>query len=747
MVSKQNKALLRAFADTFPALKIALQINDCICYVVNSLLHYLCSLIKCLFKLVLSFISKFFTLLIKYIPALDYKSSAHYERLRRKGARQHDEPVPYENRHFKRILTYHFSLILGVFLYIFVYYVLVKHTTYFTVAIGLLLMLAYLLVLENSHNIRSIIMLCLPIMFTNRGRALVFCCMLAIMVSGPLKNSQKNIGELHSSITCCRQYLIIKTDKFVDRNIVQSLMRVEDILDDLVGHIRKFAQQLKERFKNVLQLAITVERYLENSIEKLKRIVNFCNENSDKVYNNCQNTFAYAYNDCMNKLGAIGLLCEIVRPLKELCNVVRIPESFCKIPKEVVYFIDRTIGKRLRSYLEIMENEFYFEFNIGRQYSYNATKTKTFNQTIEEIKSDIEHKFWYVHLVNRVFNLLSLILVVWIITTATLYQMHYLTELDYDNMYIDGYLKEIENIRKEKHSRDPTEHLVGLKSVKDITIDETDRTLLQQNSLLDNSLSNDDEPVVDGIEIEKANRELFLFPIPELQARKYPKPFSLWMNDEERHKLCLAGLIWAVIVGYIFFYVLLDFSLFKLIELIQETLRDILFTSELPIVDISSKTGDKEIRYNRTHLHQLRAKLKLERLERGSSHGNKSLSGIYRKLMDSMEENIPDDVAILDSVELCLPKPSSPNYANYKNLLYLAMFTFGAVILEAYALRTRHCIANLYYPKWARKRAVWFYRKLLKERPKFSVPEELEKDAGTQALEHGLKLLADRIKR
>lgn len=743
MVSDQKKALLRAFADTFPALKIALIINDCICYTVNLLLSSLWSLIKCTFRLVLNFIAKSCSLLVKLIPALDHKKSVHYQRLKNKFVKQHDEPVPYQNQYSKRLLTYHFSLFLGTALYIFVYYVLVKHSTYFTVAVGLLLMLAYLLILENSHNIRSIIMLCLPIMFTNRGRALVFCCMLAIMISGPLKNSQHNISELHSSINCCRQYLIVQTDKYVDKNIVQNLMRVEDIINNLVEDIKKFASQLKERFRDLLNLALMIDRYIIMTIEKLKEIVNVCNKYGGKVFKNCQDTFKYAYNDCKNKLGAVDLLCEIVGPLVKLCEIVRLPNALCEIPKQVVNFLNETIGKRLRFFMEKLENEFYFDIDIVHDYSYNGTKTKSYKQTLKEIKFDMEQKFWYVHFLNRVFNLVSLILVVWIIITATLYQMHYLTEPDYDNMYIDGHLMEIDNLRKEKHSSDVREEEgVSSKVVKDNPISDNNQTASERNSLPDDSLF-DNKSVVSSKEDEK----LFLFPMPELQEKLYPKPFSLWMNDEEQHKLCIAGIIWAVIVGYIFFYVLLDFSLYKLLEFIQEILRDILFTGDLPIVDISSKTGDKEIVYNRTYLHQLRSKLKLERSRGDSSHRNRSLSGMYRQLMDSIEENIPDDIAILDSLEPCLPKPSSPNYTNYENLSYLAAFTFGAVILEAYALRTRHCIANLYYPKKAAKRAVWLYRKLLKERPKFSVPEELEKDSGTKALEYGLKYLADRVKR
>lgn len=731
MVSERNRTLLRAFVDTFPPLKIALKINDCICYLVQSLLKCIWNSAKYIFGLILGFIYKFFSTFRKQIPFFRPRTDTQYERIKGKPRKQHTEPVPYRNKPFKRLLTYQGSLLLGALLYIFVYYVLIKHSTYLSITIAFLIMLSYMVVLENSHNIRSIIMLCLPIMFTNRGRALVFCSMLAIMVSGPLKNSQFNINELDKSLTCCRQYLIIKTDKVVDQNLVSSLVRVEDVIFKLVENIKEFAQQLKERFRELLQLALAVERYIVIVIEKLKAIVEVCNSHTQDVYNNCLATFKDAYTDCKNKLGVVNVICEIVSPLDGLCQIVKLPNILCDIPRSVIQFIDSTIGERLRFYIQKLENEFYVDIEVEHEYSFNGTKTKSLRKALREVKFDVEQKFWYVHLVRRVFNLITLILVIWILTTATLYHLNYLTELSYDNMYIDEYLKEIDDLRRKKEA-----------SLLEYTEDATSDSKSSSRDSLPNNASlnqNSHDQVV--------REKIFLFPLPKQQDKMYPKPFSIWMNSDEQHKLCIAGLVWAVIVGYIFFYVLLDFSLYKLIVLIDNILREILFTGDLPLVDVSSNSDGRVVNYNRTQLHQLREKLKMERLEKSQSYRNGSLSGMYRKLLDSIENNIPDDVAILDSLEQCLPKPMMPVYRNYENLALLALFTFIAVIVEAYALRTRHCIANLYYPKRARSRAVWLYQKLLRERPKYDVPEKLEEEAGTKMLEFGIKQFANRIKR
>lgn len=674
----------------------------------------------------------------KSIAGLFAKNNYQPLRSERLSSPLHDEPIPYRNHFWKRSITYTGGLILGTFLYLFVYYVLIKHHTTFVILVALILMLAYLVVLENSHSIRSILMLCLPIMCTNRGRALVFCSMLAILVSGPIKNSQINVKELHSSLNCCKQYLIIKSDKFVDKNIVQGLVKVEDVIHKLVENIKSFAEEVYARFRLILQFAISVEQYISTAVDELKKIINICNSHNRDIYENCLYTFRYAHMDCKAKLGPkYDLLCEIVKPLKETCSTVRTPEVLCGIPAAIVSWLDKTIGKRLRNYLQIMENEFYFEVDVQHYYSYNGTKSKSNKRVFNEVKFDVEQKFWYIHLVARVFNLVSLILVVWILLTATLYHMHYLTELDYDNMYIDNNLKSIDR----RNKSEKLEQIERVEHREPLIADDTSDSTSSDGSWHDDR------------QVSGADRK-YLFPMLALQERKYLKPFSIYMNEAEKHKFYIAGFVWLIIIGYITFFVLLDYALYQLIHLVVSILDDILFKSDLPLVDISSKAGENQIvRYNRTYLAELRHReqqqLKQSALNLTNNYRNGTLSSMYRRLMDSIEKNTPDDVTILDSLQGCLPKPTEPNFGEYKLLLYLGLFTFGAVILEAYALRTRHCIANLYYPIRARKRAFWLYEKLIRERPKYENPEPLQEreDPTDRLLDLGVEALAARIKR
>lgn len=697
-MSARRTTFLRALVSAFPPLRLALKINDYLCYVLQLFVRCILKALQCLYWLVGKQVSAAFKCLNDFLSKVLPTRETEYKRLDGRQELLLDEASQYRQDSFRSRLVYQGSMVMGAALFVFVYFVLIKHHSYITISVGVILFFAYLIIIENSHSIRSILMLCLPIMFTNRGRALIFCSMLAMTTSGPIRNIQLNSGELRSSLTCCKQYLIIKTDRFVDKNVVQNLVSVEDLIVNLVEHIKEFAREVKDKVRALLEMAITIERYMILAINKLAEVVNRCNARAQEMFRNCIRTFDDAYTDCRNKLGTtFDFLCQIVKPVKEVCHVTKFPDSICDLPEAVFAYLDRTIGKQLRHYIRVLENEFYVDIDVEHSYSLNATKTKSLRQVYEGIKYDVELKFWYISLVTKVFNLVSLILVIWILYTATMYHMHFITEIKYDNMYIDNYLTDIDKKNRENNK-------LGA----------------------------------------------LLFPISASHQKYYLKPFSLRMNESEEHKLYLAGLVWLVIMGFVFFFVAADYSLSKLIGLINLILDEI-FKSDLSLVDIRAsgynRTYLKSVRFNSTS--QLSHRLRPSTTQPLRPAG--TLSGLYRRLLDSIESNIPDDLSMLSSLLECQPVSSAPLYPIYLKLAYLAAITFVTVIVEAYALRTRHCIANLFYPRRAKHRAAWLYRKMIDEKPKYehddgSVPGDDINERSDNLVDASARLLLDGVK-
>lgn len=747
MVNRRNKALIESFVRTFPPLRLALNIKDALCYLLCTIVTFIKRMFEWSFKLISGTLLKLLTYLGNFFP-----HHGRYQLI--ESLRLKIIPVPYGNKPVRRFLTYHLGLFLGFALYLFVYYILVKRHSPIIIAVSLILLLIYMVLLENSHNFRSILMLSLPIMFTNRGRALIYCLMIGLTVHGPVHNTHINVGKLHSSLRCCRGYLIVKADEKVERNAISNVVRLEDLMNQIIKDIEEFADAMRKKFRFLTDLILTVEEYIDAAVEEMKKIIAICNDNGNgtlDVTAQCVKSFQSAYDDCRQKLGSTGgFLCEIMAPLKDTCPALHFGATLCQIPLAVVHYIEQTIGERMKELLLRLEEEFYVKMKIHHNYTYRGSKSKNFTQVADEVEFDIEEKFWYVRIVSRVFNLLTLILVCWILGAAILYHKHYLTELPYDNMYLDHWLEwvELRRLKKQRSRRFQEESERDLIDLEGSSI----------KTLEAGSNENDEQQSGQNQEQEN-NRNDTLLPMSLRHQRKYLHPFSWHMNHEERHKLRYGAIVWLIISGFCFFFLILDFSLYELITVGDELLRDILFRADLPLVKIESRTENqigetKVTTYNRTHFKQLRElRFSSFRFQGNTSHGNNSLSQRYRHLMEKIERSIPDEVAILDSLESCLPSASEPNLSLYKELVTLASVTMLILFIEAYALRTRHCIANLYFPLRSKERAVWFYRHLLSEKNKYKDgPTEEENDQSDEskvdnALTFALKWLATRVRR
>lgn len=700
-MSKNDKRYLaEALVRQYPPLALALDINNCICGIFRNCIKLITYPLRQICRLSCNYCKKFAN---QFCTSISPKNG-RYELLKpvinpvaAQGA------IPYRDDTVKQYMTYYGGLILGFLLYLFVYYVLIKHHSYITIGIALILLIIYMVILENSHNVRSIIMLSLPIMFTNRGRALIYCFMISLTLIGPIQNTHMNVDVLHSSMLCCRQYSTIKVDKSIEQNVMGNVMDMENVINKIVALIKDFAESLREEFKYLIELAMTVDRYIRESIEHLKDILAVCNGNSSLI-RNCLSDFDSKYKECLRKESKSGstAFCEQIKSAQEFCQKHISQPLLCQIPRSIMKFLDETIGSRLEKLMERLEHEFYFDIDIKHNYTYKNVKSKQFKQIAREIKLDIRTKFWYLIYLNRFFNLLTLILVCYILLVASLYHMHYLTDLKYDNMYLDYWLKRLDERRK--------------------------------RSINDKSFADYDN--------DNLNAKL-LFPIGKLQQQAYLEPFSLRMNHGERQKLRLSSIIWFLIFGFCLFFMIMDNSLYTLIDISSEQINKILFDEDLPLFNVQTSVIDESnmlpvtTKLNRTYLRKLRN----EKLESFRQHYERNsfdksgdflsekqrLTSKYRAFIGKIEQTIPDEIAILDSIKSCLPKAYKPNEEIYKNILILGIITLLIVFCETYAMRTRHCIANLYFPNQARRRAIWLYKKMLDEKVKFELEERDKK--------------------
>ncbi|OWF53843.1 DC-STAMP domain-containing protein 2 [Mizuhopecten yessoensis] len=96
--------------------------------------------------------------------------------------------------------------------------------------------------------------------------------------------------------------------------------------------------------------------------------------------------------------------------------------------------------------------------------------------------------------------------------------------------------------------------------------------------------------------------------------------------------------------------------------------------------------------------------------------GDGAMADMYRALVGFFDPFVTG--VDMDNTP-CLPNPSKPNIAIYKQIWSMFCLYLFLTLFEAYGLRLRHVIAACYYPRRERHRAVWLYNHILKTRGGF----------------------------
>lgn len=556
-----------------------------------------------------------------------------------------------------KLIDYYGGISFGVMCCLFIYFVLVKHHTVTSLTFICSMTLFMALILERSRKFRCILLLALPLLFTNRGRSLVICFVLAMLMNGPVKNTQTNIKELHETLSCSKRYLIVRGREYLDENVLDKILALDDIIINLEHVIREFVDALMRALDDLRENFMIVARSLERMFLWLKRIVDICNEKQNQPFENCNMIFQNAIDDCNIRLGSIfGFLCQLVLPVKQTCYFAKVPNVVCALPAKIADIYEQNIEPELEVMIAFIKEQLYCKINLGHKYSYKKEKSKKIRVVFTEIRQDISDKFAWMRIFSNIFSFLSLIITIWILSRSTLYYMRFKSKLEYDNMYIDNYIYDIERRRSE----------LGMRTV---------------------------------------------LPLNLLQRSHYRRPLDLSMTDDEIHKLCIAGTVWFCIFNYVTFYLSLDYLLFQLCNFILETLKSIL-EKEL-LIETELHMNDDAYQTNKLHEQIL---TRHHQQQEARINNQTKLANFYIQLGKTIGGSLPNQTSASSALRDCLPKIREPDFATYQCIGYFALFTFLTVIAEAYTLRSRHCIASLYYPSRAKERAVWLYQKLLQEK-------------------------------
>ncbi|CAH4030337.1 unnamed protein product [Pieris brassicae] len=336
-----------------------------------------------------------------------------------------------------------------------------------------------------SIQIRCISVLLLPMYCGKAGRGILKAFVLAYVVAGPITNMAFNAKEVVRVFACSTQlscnitrlkYNFIanpfrrallamnpETDEFkgtlrsirdiikpieieLENNIEIQNTKVEnDIVDDMF-YFRHKSDLIQEKYRISAKDPKPI-KYWKKYIHKIELR---CQRQIDHAVISCMRIFSSSYNICYSLLPIhAGIMCWPLM-LPNACHIDRYLGSLCKYEE----LLDPGLGEGYtflkKASVTFIEN--LHDVNISvREIVENDPHCRLAKESAEQLIDAFKEKYSIMQGVILVVNVCLALLFLRLVTSAHTYHDLYLTNIDYDNVYITRYFKRIDQKRRDKH--------------------------------------------------------------------------------------------------------------------------------------------------------------------------------------------------------------------------------------------------------------------------------------------------------
>ncbi|EFA10523.1 protein sneaky [Tribolium castaneum] len=392
-----------------------------------------------------------------------------------------------EHTVLKKLFSFFFGVLLGIG-----FYFLILIDLNFTAGASTTMALAMCLLLglgnAFSSQIRCITLLTLPSFGGKVGRGVIKTFVLAYILSGPVDNITVNGREvvrvfacttsLTFNLTKTRFELMFKpfSDALfgmkADVNEVKDTMRsIRDVSAPVVGEVEDAAEMRRMKEENDYMDAKTGdtarskdlgakydavgEKREAERFEKmyLKKIEMRCEDQFTKAAKNCREMFAKAYDKCYEAVTwvAAWLICWPMK-LDFVCNIAQAlgGVSRCDPSKD----IDPGFGDGY-AYLKKSRSQFSDNFkNVRLQYQLPKIKQlidlRDSRETAKAILHTVNAKKAVLRQLMVILKRILAFIFLRIIMNASTYLDKYLTDIQFDNIYVTTYYRRIDARRRQQ---------------------------------------------------------------------------------------------------------------------------------------------------------------------------------------------------------------------------------------------------------------------------------------------------------
>lgn len=294
-----------------------------------------------------------------------------------------------------------------------------------------------------STGVRASIMVVLPSLLSNYGKKFLLFLYFSLLWSGPVANTVKNIERTSASLLCDAELAANQTQELMQKAatpLFASLDKIREIGRNALsaaGRIQNFIDTLSDSARHVA-------RTLRNVLHFLADIGDVCNEKLGTPYRKCLALFSEASSDCEELLGEFNFLCDIVDIFRPLCELARAGQLFCTIPSYVAQYLRERLEAPVVAAFAQLRREFDFNFSASVSYDVAANSSRSLQEITQDIMGEVSSQVAVFQTLGKPLAYGGFVLLLLSLLRAVQYHRSYLSDLDFDNVYITGELEELD---------------------------------------------------------------------------------------------------------------------------------------------------------------------------------------------------------------------------------------------------------------------------------------------------------------
>ncbi|XP_054638301.1 DC-STAMP domain-containing protein 2 isoform X2 [Dunckerocampus dactyliophorus] len=295
-----------------------------------------------------------------------------------------------------------------------------------------------------SADMRVNIMVMLPSLCSAHGRNFLLFLCTSLLLSGPLTNMMENTERAAASLVCGGELAANQTREWMQKAatpLLSALDQIREISRNAVAtvtRVEKLIQSLTDAIRHVA-------RTLRNVLHFLVDIGDVCNAKLGSPHRKCQTVFRQAKSDCSAQLGDFNFLCDIVSGLQPLCKVANAATLFCTIPSYIATQLKERLVEPTISAFQRMRRQFDFNLTVTAILEADVNVSRSLGKTGQSILEELTADLRVFKKLSGLLSWASPVLLACSLLRAVQYRRRYLTQMNFDNVYISAQFIELDS--------------------------------------------------------------------------------------------------------------------------------------------------------------------------------------------------------------------------------------------------------------------------------------------------------------